>query len=928
MKTRIIKLFSLFLLLLFILPTVRAQGEEIERCKQFINNPPAGSIYVKNIVSEELSNRVEPEVISELTSPPTLNKAYTSLNKAVTTYKDQQKSNAIASKVLRANNEIVKYSLSFVSSIGSGPLAPFIAKVMHDVVDKSLDGVANEFDRLNQESAKNVFSNAISNYREGEGNLDKLVGMKPAAILNELNQNGYLPALDLKDKELDADGRSIAQEAMIKDLAKMDKAILTDLADKGKQIKNIQEEVKDLRASSQKLWEVTKEVDRRVSRIESNMNDIKTSLSNMNKEISKNKDNILDNRKDIEYLQSFMFGKMSPKERIEALNNGFFEGMDAVERQKLEDKLILEAKRNEVISDMSYYVNSAGELLNIAGNLGFEGKFMNDAGNAIQAGQHIINGITAMNSPGGWLSAASSFSNVLGMGRKKVDVAGERHRQITGMLKQVLANQKQMMDKLKTIEANQQKMLENQLEIYTSIIKLSQQVQNNYDGLMRKLENVNTNILVNRAGIETLQKDGYHHCYNILKAELAKGDNSSKLDSLINFPSTNLSILSFDSYDEKIAHYDNISNDIIKPFPKCMEYLDKAVSLFATEETHTRFSADYHVLNKSDQVFKRHESFIENYWKQQYTTLNNVMVDYDLNFPQVFMALSNPVSKSSVLDLAYVDHLDSYQFPKRLSNRVEKIENIQVFYSYEVTRSFSKVFIEFLPYFELINPQNKDELFSIAELMENKTDHDLLKGRIMDAIARLDILITQQSLLAGTTMIPYYYKTYNSVDSDKVTTKNNLVYLLSRNDQLAYNFVLYGLQKELEKSKQNTLYYHFAINAVEGDDHYLRKILDENSPWKLVYKNDEWLKKNNYPLAVNWCIEFSDDFTKNNKANVIIPLPTVSGLQSGLLQYSDELYGALQLRASLIEHLESFDFLESLPEVQRAIIAKSMLTNN
>lgn len=913
--------------ILFFSPIIGVAQKDIKKqCEEFVKNPPSGSIAIKGIIANELSKNASHKVILEISEPQKLSSAYIALQNTTRLYNKKVKQNEIISTILRTNNEMVKYIVSLAGKKAPTPMTLIVGKTLSYITDKGLDKIADEFDKWTQKSAQNVFSYGINSYRVHEGNLNNLIGKSAKEIIISLNEKGYLPGLTV-DLNLSEGAKLIGLNAMINDLAIMDRVILEDLANKGEEIENLDLDVKILWGSSQKLWEMAEETNRKVERIGENITIINKHLNSLNHKVSNNSKDILKNKEDIDYLQSFLFGKMSPSERKEALNNGFFSGMPLEKRKELEEKINLEDRHQQVIDDMKSYINTAGQLLNIANNLGFKGEFASDLGKAVQAGQYLVEGIAALNTPNGWLAATSSFSNILGIG-KSGDAAGKRQEQLVSMLNQVLRNQQIMNTKLDQILENQGKMLENQVKIYSAIVELSVQTQENYRNLMTAINQLNTDVMINREGINELLNYDYTQCWDILRARTEQ-TSKQPIENLINLVGA-VNLFSFNGYEEITQHYLNNSKQPLKPFPTCMNYLASTVSI-SDGSPHSRFSADYYFPNPNSN--SRYRNFLNSYWPQQVQTLNNVINKNGLKFEQIFLGLINPISRSGLFDTIYLDGLNSFVMPDRLqtfSSLIKRSSLIEVYYSYEATRNFTKIFYEFLPYWEMVDPENDQKLLSFDELLENKNSDLLIRRRIKDLLLRLDILIAQQSLLAGSALIPYYYKVFNSPkDSDKAL-KRDLIYLLSRNERLAYNFLIYALRKEVEKSK-GYLGYNLAVNAVKNDDQYLKQILDNNSNWKVIWMDSTSLVEKGYSTRIKWCIEFIDDFTeadKNKHTSLIIPLPSPSELKSGLLHYSDELHGAIEMRSLLLDYLEGFDFIDLLPSYQKINVTKAMLYNS
>ena len=192
--------------------------------------------------------------------------------------------------------------------------------------------------------------------------------------------------------------------------------------------------------------------------------DLQDSQSKINKElgklhgkISSNSGNIVKNAKDIKFLKDFMYGKMSPRQRMLALNSGQY-GQNFTEEKK---KLIrLHGKFEKNVGDL---LNGANQVMGIASDLGIN--MPKEFSEAISKGNKAygaINGALTHYASGNYLGAVASLTGMMG---KKRDIGAERHAQIMKALGAIMQNQKIML-------ANQKKILENQEKIYAKLVEI------------------------------------------------------------------------------------------------------------------------------------------------------------------------------------------------------------------------------------------------------------------------------------------------------------------------------------------------------------------------------------------------------------------------------------------------------------------------
>ena len=847
-----------------------------------INNNQS-SISTKKILAKEI-NIDERKTFN---FPGEIKKSNIALSSITKRYQKKRRDDAIANTMLRTSFDVVSGSLTF-ASYGSGPLAPIVAKGVHYVSSKTLDYVADMAQESMKQSSGKILKSGLKSYLNENG-VENLKDKKPKEIVTALEENGYLPGIEVGD-DLDENGKSIVMGAMINELAKTDEITLRNLAEQGQTIEELEQEITNVKAMGQSLWNAIELNDSRISRISNNMTKIR---DNLQKQITQNKSDILANRKDIEYLQNFMYGRMSAKERIDALNSGFFPEMSTAEKEKIKEQLAMEEAREEIIKDMGEYLNSAGDILNIASNFGFKSKFLDDAGKLVQAGTHILNGVKAMNSPMGWLSATSSFSNLLSIG--KPDVGATRHKQIMKALGAIMRNQKLMLNKLESIEKNQVEILKNQKIIFEAIVDLGKQVQENHNELLDKLDEIQEDVLINREGIAELVRIQYKNCFDPVTA--------------IGTPFGNLSYTELKDF--YAAWSQPTSNNIIP----CIEGLNNTIS-FGSGAANTAFNILFDLYEEKENI----DDFIRRYWNPQIEVLELIINKYDIDFEQFFLMSINPNLFVDNVDLIYSKEIN-YEIPGRLKTlqniiKDQKINLIKSYYSSEATFEILNLFKNYQVFYETI-ASDPGKLKDLNDL----TDYDSFNGplafRIENALLRLDVLILQRNLVSGSPLMPYYYKVLFEEEGEE-NLKSKILTLLRENPRLKANFVNYIVKRELDHTNSSLSQYHFATNLQSSDDPWLldsifEKLLDTTTFEK---KTADYLKQNGFDKDSYWFIKIED---------VEAQLPKAADVKLGHLYFTDEIFEAIELRNTFLDFYYGMSIQNDYLEFEKEVFFETLI---
>lgn len=881
--------YFLFFLCIFTEALVLTGQQRVSNCDFFIENPPGTSGSVVKIIAQDLAKKADnKQLIKATTNKLDYNQSMLDLQKMMTGYQDQQNINSYVNIGVDISVEVAKL---YLGKIIIPSRVPFINETLEYVLDKGGALVSEKVENSLQDFAEGNLKKGLNDYRN-KHSLSSLSKLPPEEILNKLNNEGYLPALSIGDG-LDANGKIVLQEFMISSLRDVSILSLETLAKQGKKIDLAQQDIKEFKVLASKLWDKTVAMNESLKKIDKYSKNINSNLNNLNKFIT---ETYLKDREaakqDMEFMKLFMYGKMTPEEKLFSLRSGFKpSGIDSA-RESI--KLQLQVAKNDAIKEMSNYLNSAHEIYNIANNIGIKGKTMVKINKGLEIGQHVLNGVIAYNSgPAGWLSAASSFSNILGVGGQSG--GSKMHEQIIGMLQNVLQNQAVMMEQLNMIQKSQNQIMENQIKTYELLLTISKQIDLFEQKTMSKLDRVEYDILMNTKIISGQIFSDYNKCLNIYSSD-PLNLNINEYDK----------IMDFETYDAVFNKWTqgNACN-------KCLNWFIDKMTLNSSRQNDI-FIIPESILVLSDQEALENYNFRLSNWRNQISFLDKVIQRFDLSPKQTFYSLLNPMQKVNFFDPLYIDNISNFKPLNRNKNDIS-MNAVRDLYSWTIMSDVIKKFYFFLPMLEL---RSKDEqrLLKPEELLLNKNNQLRadVKSYVENTCTSLDVFIAQKAILSGVTFIPYYYTIITSSEEKYLELKVELINVLANNPILAENFTLYCMSKHFIQNSKSS-HYPFAL-ATEGDSWYFKDFLND----KLL----SFLEPNNSKeIQSNWVFHFKS----NSGTQLKVPLPSFERLQEGLISFETEYYEAIALREKILDYLGSHDFFSNKKAFNITLPLKAML---
>jgi len=891
-----IKLVSALTFALLFAATIQTEADPVQ---DFITNPPRASDVAKRLIATHHQKVITPDDAKRLKSrfvkPDPLARVEANYAKA-------QRDHRIGLGILKANNLLIRSTL-YVGLSAAGPAGLVTRNIVDWIAKEGLGALEEKAAQALKHNSRRVLETGLALYRRDHG-IDTLKDLNPKKIVKLLNEKGYLPKQDFGTK-FDEEGRIIAAEAKIKELANFDLLILNKLADEGAKIGNLSEiqiahakRIRDLQGLSIALWQTTQNNSARIDRINKNMNAIQKDLEYVKSQVGRNSNDILRNRSDIEYLQESMFGRMSPQEQLAALERGFFRGMDPEKRTNLKRRIEIVARRVELANDIAAYAGHAAEVYNIAQNLGVSGDVLKLLGTSSQLG--AIAGQAA----GAWASGdvvgmASALSNVLGLGKPNPEAT--RHRQIVNLLGKVLDNQQQMLQSLGRIEARQIQIIRIQKATYEAILQLSDEVRKQYRSLLTQLELVKYEIRINRSGIRDLLIRDILRCDSVTGGRHAFG-----------YPI---------DYNVAISQYSILPED----HDACMNGVMNVVPGVGISDS--AFRADWWLLEDKVDSYAftedRSARFLEKIWKPLQKYYTRLLSYKNISIQNVFSSALMPAPTVAKLDAKWsvvrknspllVERWKRWQ--RRDSGGLTSLsEALGRYYNPAATSWILNHLQRFGAMKELRDPADANGRRVLPpEITAERgwAPSGEVRERFNSALLRSDILVAQQAMLSGEALLPMFYEIAFSDDTSddyagfssglNETYRKGLYDLLNANQLLAENFMMYAVNRETQATGTGGFWYHFVVNSPKGRRRDLSAILAHKERWKLEWFDVENPPEDVRPAGTAWCARFG---------KTCLGFPKAAELHAGRMIYRARLTDALKLQAAMINQVLSYEMFD------------------
>ncbi|MCE5317609.1 MAG: hypothetical protein LLG04_09675 [Parachlamydia sp.] len=667
---------------------------------------------------------------------------------------------------------------------------------------------------------------------------------------------------------------------------------------------NMQQLYNDVQAEMQTS---TTKLAEQLRNINTGLKEIRDQVASIGSEAAKDRKMLVQQGRDLSFVKSYLYSKMTPEEKLHALRAGM-SGLPAAEQEKEEKKMGLIKQQQDFISTSNKVLGGANVVLNVlrgglGKKLGISEKTISTFDTAVKVGETAVN-VFASVTTGNWIGAASA---VIGLfGSKKRDVAGERHQAIMQGLENIQAtlsqNHQELITHFDEVHKQQVEILKNQQiiwngivevirtqqAIYKEIIDLGESVAKNHQEIMRKLEEIHEDV---RYG-------------NFLqKIELSK-----EADRAFRFLDSRFAEGQFQSWGQMVAHFRDRRDDFIHALAGLRDLFDRDV----VEPLHPVLCLKGYPTRNDIVEDEAHPHF----WLRTKVFKANL----DL-FASLYPTKGIKWLTSLMLPSKTISHLRSkWNGREQLPTQVEGLSLIQshLFDSanlLDILRvyRYGRFLFEIQKYFPF---RQGDDIYSTAlDFINTLQDHDLTIQRDLQCLNRvLSLVVAQQTLLAGDFLIPHLAEILIGKISGNPEVKESFEAILSQmcdhaNSRLWNRVLERNLIKWIVSSHLNNNHwgYTFAYYMTE-DSAYLNQLFPD---WTFKWYDQESKGKDR-----GWYLQIST----THHGSLYLAMPEPDALRSDTLEYPDYLDAIIDLKRNVCEGILDSQIETVLPKENHALV--------
>lgn len=781
--------------------------------------------------------------------------------------------------ILKGNNRVISTSIGIGMSLGGSPV---LGGIVGTVVDAGLEKVTDIYRAEAEESIRRNLKTNLEEYRRrtSEQQFQQLLNAPtPAAFRNQLEQTiggVFGTALDGLPREQ----QDIVNSFYNKELANVMKGGFAAVAEfQELQATEIAQNRKNIAGLAQAFTQFADETRDRFVAIENTQKALVQGLDDVNKRVGNAEQGIA-------VMQDLMFSKLSPREQLVALKTGFFPNMPQEAKEELEARINVVARRQELVEQVSGYLNGAGHLATIAGNLGVDPAIVGKANQAIDIGNKAVAAFAAF-STGNVLAGISSISSVFGVGGP--DVAGQRHQEIMDTLRGMYEKINVIDKKIDILLEGQKTIIANQAIILQSITTLADQVERNHDAVVNQLHEVHGDVLYNRQLIRTEAALHYAQCRKIVF-------NDNDGTRFIN--TEKRSIPAYTVVERVYTDRRNALVDCIKQLDNIREagnMFRRAIFAFETYK---------------DTPESNVKPYLDTMYVPALALVTATAITQDGNsVAERLTSLLSPVGTLEGLDgkLATLTVTN----PPRLILPLSTL--MQVPLAVDAVLQHDEYVTDVHYYYLLLSPE--DVLRPHAELYRASSLRMSGRDRLIEALALTDVAIAQQTMLSGDALLPVLYQAITQLANASTATDQFLhqqaVSAIEHNAILAKNFVLYAMRRDV-RSASNILAYNVALQGT--DIPMLQSVT--STRWQFAHHAAAVMDGNRIKIPAGWSVAIG---------NADIALPTADQLLEGRLTTHDEVGALLAQRRRILDELTSYDVYTTAPANLRSRVNSVIL---
>jgi|GEM_PF-3984139 len=317
--------------------------------------------------------------------------------------------------------------------------------------------------------------------------------------------------------------------------------------------------------------------------------------------------------------------------------------------------------------------------------------------------------------------------------------------------------------------------------------------------------------------------------------------------------------------------------------------------------------------NQTQQTDNAAHHYLTERWVAERNLLWQLSDTLEMDKKPIAASLFHPVSNTQSVHHKYVKSLHlsnasrvedvlqgSYLLP--LHQRDLTIEDLfDERYSPEATMWLTS-FSQFVGFERHLEPSKSD--------IQDSVEQDINKRLLNTALLRLDLAIAQESIPSDI-VLSMLSDAFQRPDLDEATGSQALQ-VLSKNQTMAQNYVLYLLNQQISKVQNGLLKY--SVATTEGNfSNTMLNALFPKVPLEFTYLSDEKLSdklglaQGWYAKVINPAAQDGQKQTTKVPPSLWIKLPTVEVLASGQLQFSNNLLELINLRGNVAMKLAGLE---------------------
>ncbi len=630
--------------------------------------------------------------------------------------------------------------------------------------------------------------------------------------------------------------------------------------------------------------------------------------------------------KSLAIVSDFVFARMSPSEKVNALNNGIFSsrlscdennnGSDCATKEKLIDMYQKQAKVQELVTDAASFTKDITGLASLASNLGIKAPLLNDAANLASVAT------TAMTSylSGDWIGAASAVSSLL---VKRPDPDAERHKQLMGYLAK----------QFEVVNAKLDNIIRNQQQILEGIAQLSEQSARQFKALDERLANMEFEGKITSLAVRSLFRERWKDCNTVSTLALTSTQAYSFDKKKLDFTSLKgISDLESDVHNQIEGCFSQLLNQFTSltktgtfgNFLSLTFALDNmsasGVDLTSSNEVHSKSELQTYVTevhNATLLMISQSPGFQTSDWPTLYA--ESAYPQLNLSLPRLAkqnVCAANEGVGDSIRGLICQGNKPIYSsnsesFALELLSEPADVTLAKDFTDWALLHSRIRDFYQ------------GDQFFLDVESFLINAGRPSFRPQggtlILLPLERiLSYVMASRSIIYGRAAIDAAYDTLESTPA----SKNNVYGLLQRNTYLRHNLAVKVLTSNINLPNSAVLQphtYQFSLGILLGDPQHdltaFKSMFAEKPYYELKFNEEK-----------NWP-EVCFIQQENTSSDICTSLPTAESLYTHKIEFPEYIYKIADLRNQARQRIFEYDALDDMPRVQIEAIGHLFLTD-